>query len=185
MIRNSARLIFLSGFPQFAFGCASFVCFMQFTSNPLLFFVSMVICGSGLGLHGQLLRLQIPFLKSHLSRTGMVIATLLTAIQNSVEKPQMARSTAAVNFTNRFGASIGLASCNAVYNSFAPVDVYSGVKFVFLTTCLPALLAAVVLSRMPKKRLDASAPELLVASNMNSNSMPLLDSRREDRATNT
>lgn len=124
------------GMLVFALGCGGVAMLITYTSSAYLLFPAMIVSGCGL---------------------GMVIATLLVAIQNSVERASMARATAAINFTNRFGASIGLAVCNSVYTSFAPF-VNHGVKYALLTTCVPAVLGIVVLARLPKIQLQSGAP---------------------------
>ena len=142
------------GMLVFAMGCGGIVVLMTFTTSAYLLFPAMIVSGCGL---------------------GMVIATLLVAIQNSVERASMARATAAINFTNRFGASIGLAVCNSVYSSFAPF-VNEGVKYALLTTCVPAVLAIFVLARLPKLKLQTGAPAVASSSAQPSTSaQPLLE----------
>jgi EmrB/QacA subfamily drug resistance transporter len=84
---------------------------------------------------------------------GLVTQVLVVAVQNGVERARLGTATAATGFFRALGGAAGAAALGAVFAAHDG-DVAGGVRLVFLCAAPLALLALLVVARLPEYRLQ-------------------------------
>jgi EmrB/QacA subfamily drug resistance transporter len=88
---------------------------------------------------------------------GMVTQVLVVAVQNSVDRRELGVATAATGFFRALGGAVGAAALGAVFaaraGSGVPTDVVDAVQLVFVVAAPLAVLALLVVLRLPERAL--------------------------------
>jgi EmrB/QacA subfamily drug resistance transporter len=100
---------------------------------------------------------------------GMVTQVLIVAVQNSVDRAQLGVATAATGFFRALGGALGAAVLGAVFaahtgshgsgpiDAAAQADIVDGVQTVFLVAAPLAVVALLIVLRLPELALATSA----------------------------
>jgi predicted MFS family arabinose efflux permease len=88
---------------------------------------------------------------------GMVTQVLVVAVQNSVDRRELGVATAATGFFRALGGAVGAATLGAVFaaraGSGVPADVVDAVQLVFVVAAPLAVVALLVVLRLPERAL--------------------------------
>ncbi len=85
---------------------------------------------------------------------GMVTQVLVLAVQNSVERARLGVATAATGFFRALGGAVGAATLGAVYSTRVDAGLTGAVQAVLLVAAPLALLALLVVTRLPELPLE-------------------------------